>query len=505
MVTGWWTQKLGRLIPRSLRSRLLLTYLFLMVLGLGGLILWTGLRLEEAVIEQAEHELELEALLMANALREPLGKWIADPGKADGGRSLDILIYSYAQSLGARVTILDTASRVVVSSLEAIPPRHVEQDHPEILAAYSGREVHDIRWDEWQNEQRLFVGAPILAEEDKVQGVVQLSTSMGPIYAEIQNTWISLVVAGSVVLAATVLVSLLLARQVADPIRKLTVVAENMATGNLDQQVRPAGPDEIERLGRVFNRMAERVRETLAHQQTFVANAAHELRSPLTSLQLRIEMLQNHGQDNPERARRYMSQMEREVKHLHRLVEHLLILSSADEGREQPRLPLDLALILYDLADEMEPLIQTNGLRLRMDVPPHLPGVVADAEAMRIVIRNLLDNAFKYTPAGGQIVLTARAEPTAVVVQVSDTGMGIPADALPHIFERFYRADKARSRAQGGAGLGLSIVKTLIEAHGGQVGAESAIGQGTRVWFSLPILQPANGSRKGATRSADRN
>ncbi len=505
--TAWWTPVLRRLIPRSLRSRLLLTYLVLMVLGLGSLILWTGLRLQFAAIEQAEHDLELESLIIANALREPLEKWGEGTGKdkEDNGRPLDTLVRSYAQSAGARVTVIDPTLQVLLSSDEAVPA-HLEHNHPEIVAAQSGRELHDIRWDEWQNEQRLFVAAPVLAEEGRLEAVVQLSVRMAPIYAEIQSTWMSLVVAGGVALGATVLVSLLLARQVADPIRNLTIVTEEMAAGNLDQQVNPAGPDEIERLGRAFNRMAERVREMLARQQTFVADAAHELRSPLTSLRLRIELLQRHSRDNPDLAQRYLFQMEREVEHLRRLVEHLLILSSVDEGQAQPRLPLDLAPILYDLADEMGPLVQATGLRLQVDVPPHLPTVAAHADSMRMVVRNLLDNALKYTPPGGQVTLratdttaadrrrsaaetpaTGRRQPSAVMIEVIDTGLGIPADALPHIFERFYRADKARSRAQSGAGLGLSIVKAIIEAHGGQVSAESTPGQGTRVWFTLPV------------------
>ncbi len=517
---------LHRLMPRSLERRLLFTYVVLMVLGLGGLILWTGLRLQTAIVEQVEHDLELQAFIIADALREPLEHW--KKGENQTERSLNALVHSYTQNVGvyitginrarayalntgARVTIVTPSFHVLISSDDAVPA-HFEHNHPEIVAAQTGNEQHDIRWDEWRNEERLFVAAPIIAVEDEakeLKGIVQLSVPMAPLYTEMRHTWASLVGAGGMVLVATALVSLLLARQVAGPIRNLTVVTEAMAAGELDQQVKPTGPAEIERLGRAFNRMAGRVREMLARQQAFVANAAHELRSPLTSLQLRIDMLQRHSQEYPELAQHYLSQMEGEIERLRRLVDHLLTLSRLDEGELPPQSPLDLAPLLYEVADEMHPLAQMAGLRLWIDVPPHLPTVMANADSMHTMVRNLLDNAIKYTPAGGEVVLRAMTEGLrhderdrrslifrrsppkqaglAVVIQVTDTGSGIPAEHLPHIFGRFYRVDKGRSRGQGGAGLGLSLVRSIVEAHSGWVSVESAPEQGSTFTVHLPV------------------
>lgn len=516
-----------RLIPSSLQSRLLLTYVILVLLGLGGLILWTGLRLQAAGIEQAEHDLELQAHIIANALREPLGEW--SDGKGGEGRSLDVLVRSYARSAGVRVTVVDPSLQVVLSSDDTVQA-HLNDDHPEIVAARLRNEQHDIRWDEWGNEERLFVAAPVV-DEEKLDGIVQLSVPMAPLYADMRRTWVNLLLAGGVMLLSTALVSQVLARQVAGPIRGLTVVTEAVAGGNLNQRVTPAGPDEVQRLGRAFNRMAEQVREMLARQQAFVANAAHELRSPLASLQLRIEMLQRHGQDKPELAERYLRQMEHEIEHLRRLVDHLLLLSRLDQGQELPRPPLDLAPILYELADEMGPLVQVAGLHLHVDVPPHLPAVAANVDPMRMVMRNLLDNAIKYTPAGGRIVLRATAEDLrpndqfmrhhehtngarnprsslvtgrsshsttnpAVLIQVADTGPGIAAEHLPHIFDRFYRVSTTRTHSQSGAGLGLSLVRSIVEAHGGQVEIHSVPGQGSTFTVRLPTT--GNGARDPA-------
>ncbi|MGQ9816010.1 MAG: HAMP domain-containing sensor histidine kinase [Candidatus Roseilinea sp.] len=283
--------------------------------------------------------------------------------------------------------------------------------------------------------------------------------------------------------------STVLSRYIARPVKTLNAVTEEIAAGHLEQQVSPAGPSEIRRLGYAFNRMAERVREMLARQQAFVADAAHELRSPLTSLRLRLEMLQTHGQTDSAMSQRYLRQMEQEVDHLRRLVDHLLALSSLDEGNRLPQTHLDLTPVLYDLMNDMSLIVQQASLRLETDIPYHLPPVMANAEQIRIIIRNLPDNAIKYTPANGQITIKAWSDNDTVKVSVADTGIGIPADALPHIFERFYRVDKSHSRQQGGAGLGLSLVRSLVEAHGGRVEVHSEPGKGSAFVVSLPTTK----------------
>lgn len=474
-------------LPRSLQGRLLLTYLAVTVLGVGGLILWTGQRLQAAIVEQAEHQLELKAFIIADALREPLEKWAK--GKKPDGRSLDSLVHSYAQSTGGRVTVTDAQLQVLFSSDERVP-LHGEENHPEFIAARAGSEQHDIRWDEWSGEERLFVAAPVTEEGREVIGFVQLSVPLAPIYVQTRQIWLNLFTAGGVIVLATALVSLLLAHQIAQPVEALTAITEEIAANRLEQQVIPAGPDEIQRLSCAFNRMTERVREMLTRQQAFVANAAHELRSPLTGLRLRLEMLQNYASSDNGLTRHYLYQMEREVDHLRRLVDLLLALSSLDEGEHLPRFPLDLAPLLYELADEMGPLIRQASLNLRMDVPPHLPPILANPEQMRIAIRNLLDNAIKYTPTEGWITLRAWADGGVVRISVADTGIGIPTEALPHIFERFYRVDKARSRQKGGTGLGLALVQAIIEAHGGQVEVNSQIGRGSIFTLHLPAADP---------------
>ncbi len=471
----------------NLSGRLLITYVTLMIVGLGGVIVWTGQQITAQHVQQAEHQLELQAHIIANALREPFDHPRTDA--SSGGRSLQDLIGSYASNIDGRVTLVDANLNVVATSDPAVPT-HREDDRPEFIAARAGGEHFDIRWDEWTKEERLFVAAPVAGgEHGAPAGFIQLSVPMLPIYTQMSETWLMLGGVGCIVLLLTVLASTLLARQIAIPVQHLTVTSEQIAAGRLDERVAPAGPSEIRRLGQAFNRMAERVQEMIAAQREFVDNAAHELRSPLTGLRLRIEMLQTHGANDPELTRHYLDQMQHEVGYLQRLVDHLLALAAVEEGQPAEQVDLDLAPLLHELADEIGPLAQQAGVDLGVQLPDHLPCVEANGDQMRIVVRNLLDNAIKYTRTGGTVTLAARTQANDVEIEVADTGIGIPSEALPRVFDRFYRTDRARSRKQGGAGLGLALVRGIVDEHNGKIDVESREGQGSTFTVTLPVKQ----------------
>lgn len=473
--------------PHSLQSRLLLTFVTLMVFGLGGIILFSSIRLTAQIVQRNERDLELQAHIIANALREPVSDF--EDGDPKNGRSLETLVSSYAQGIGGRLTVLDDKSRVLSSSDNLIPAG-LQVNQSEIVAARSGDPQATIRQDEWRKDQRLFVAVPVQGEHNETLGFVQLSTSMTPIYDEISETWISFSLIGLLILVITIIASVVVARQIAVPVKNLTTTSEQIAAGQLDERVSPAGPNEIRRLGFTFNRMTDRVQEMIAQQRAFVDNAAHELRSPLTSLRLRIEMLQTRAKNDVELRERYLSQMEHEVGYLQRMVDHLLSLASVENNPSVTALtPLDLAPLLYDVADSMSEVLRHAGLEFKTDLPDHLPTVQANADQITIMLRNLIDNAIKYTPRGGTISFTAKSQPAEIEITVADSGVGIPADAMSHIFDRFYRVDVSHSRAQGGTGLGLSLVQAIAQAHHGRIDAESRVNQGSTFTIYLPIQQ----------------
>jgi two-component system phosphate regulon sensor histidine kinase PhoR len=230
-----------------------------------------------------------------------------------------------------------------------------------------------------------------------------------------------------------------------------------------------------------------RLRRLETVRRDFVSNVSHELRTPLASLKALVETLQDGALEDPPAARRFLGRMDLEIDNLTQMVRELLELSRIESGK----VPLVRRMISpQELAapavERMQVQAERAGLRLRMEISPDLPPVHADPERVEQVLVNLLHNAVKFTPAGGEIHVGARPEPGTIVFTVQDTGVGIDADALPRIFERFYKAD--RSRSGGGTGLGLSIARHIIEAHTGRIWATSEIGKGSTFYFSLPLL-----------------
>lgn len=474
-------------LPSRLTNRLALTYLLLVLLSVGGLIVWMGIQLQTATFDQEEHNLEIQAQLVANALHPAFVN-----EDVPVSRNLAKMVQAYAQEsritandIPARVTVVDNQLLILASS-DARVTAGTEENHVEFQAARAGFEQHEIRWDEFTGQERVFVAAPIRGE-DNVLAFVQLSAPTADMYSGIWKTWLGLFGIGSIILTLTALVSVLLARGIARPVQTLTRVSQEIANGHLERRVTPEGPDEIEQLGRTFNQMTERLQELIAREKDFAANAAHELRSPLTSLRLRLELLQNGAQPGAATGATttYLRDMEREVTHLQRVVEQLLILAGLDQDAHAPRTNFDPAPLLYDLADEMSPQLQEAQVQLSVNIPDHLPLIHANAEQIRMAVRNLLENALKYTPAQGCVTLDAHVAKDFVEIAVGDTGIGIPADALPHIFDRFYRVDGARRNRVRGSGLGLALTRFVVEANDGHVKVTSREGQGSTFTLQL--------------------
>jgi two-component system phosphate regulon sensor histidine kinase PhoR len=233
-----------------------------------------------------------------------------------------------------------------------------------------------------------------------------------------------------------------------------------------------------------------RLRQLETVRRDFVANVSHELRTPVTAIHLLVETLQNGALGEPEEAAQFVERIGQEVTHLRQMVDELLELSLMEAG-ERPLHPAPVPVEeLVHAADRLRPLAEERGVELRFDIAPATPPVIGETSRLALVVRNLVHNAIKFTPQGG--VVTVRAEPRAgsrVAVQVADTGAGITADALPRIFERFYKADRSRQRDGDGAGLGLAIARHTVEAHGGHIGVESAVGQGTTFTVVLPASE----------------
>jgi len=256
----------------------------------------------------------------------------------------------------------------------------------------------------------------------------------------------------------------------------------------LEGRIAPAGRALTERTAVLLvMRDITRYRRLEQMRTEFVSNVTHELRTPLTSIGGFAETLLEGALDDPEAARHFVGIIKRESDQLSRLIADLLDLSRIESGKWRMRKePVHLATLAAETVGRLAPRAQSLGVQLEITIADAIAVLPGDPDRLAQVFINLVDNALKYTPAGGRVTVSAVENDRTVSVSVADTGAGIPKADLPRIFERFYRVDKARSRSTGGTGLGLSIVKHIIEAHGGSIGVVSDTGKGATFSFSLP-------------------
>jgi len=278
-----------------------------------------------------------------------------------------------------------------------------------------------------------------------------------------------------------------LSRGIVGPVESLTRAARRMERGDRAQRVVVGSRDEIGELAHAFNAMADSVSQAEQLRRQMVNDIAHELRTPLTNIRGYLEAVRD-GLLEPKPA--VIASLHEEALLLNRLVADLQELALAEAGRlTLTRQPVALADVVERTVNALRPRLE-HGPAMRVDVSPTLPLVSADPARLGQVLRNLLENACQHTPPEGTITVAARPLAEAVEVSVSDTGSGIAPEHLPNVFERFYRADASRARATGGAGLGLAIVRQLVEGHGGRVKVESEAGAGTTFRFTVPYDQP---------------
>jgi len=246
-------------------------------------------------------------------------------------------------------------------------------------------------------------------------------------------------------------------------------------------------------LSTALNLMITRLDEAFQYSRRFVADASHELRTPLTIVKGELEEIAQHPGLTKDIRERLGSVLE-EVQRLAGIVEGLFALSRLDAGEAQREcVRFDLGKLAASTVAQMSLLAEDKGITLECAESAEV-NVEGDRARLKQIVVNLLDNSIKYTPEGGAITLRVASQADEALLEVADTGIGIPADALPHVFERFFRVDKARSRELGGAGLGLSIVKSICTAHGGRVDVESVVGQGSRVRVFFPLANGTAGS-----------
>ncbi len=466
----------------KLRTRFVVTFAGLIVLGFTGLFIIAGQQISQGATEDFERSMEQQASLIARGLREDLENF--HEGELHQS-VLENTVADYADRTNTRITLIDTTGRAWLDSTGTIPAEN-QRDYTEVAAALENRIIYDVRTDE-QGGTAVYAAAPV-TEDGQILSIVQISTPLTHARGVVLERWLTL--GGGVVLltAVAIIASLWLSASLTRPLSQLRATANQMAAGNLEQRLPEDRQDEIGELAAAFNHMAEQVEAMLVEQRAFASNAAHELRTPITTIRLRSEALRE-GQLDEATERQYIAEIDEEAVRMGHLVQDLIILSRLEGGRagqgQEQISPLQLA---HRLMREFQPQAEARRITLTLDAPEKLPVQTASLSHMRIVFRNLLSNALKYTPDGGQVTWKIRATDDLIHHTVTDTGQGLAPEDLPRVFERFYRADKARTRQIDGVGLGLSLVQTVVALYDGRIAISSpGLGQGTKVEVWWPV------------------
>ncbi len=353
--------------------------------------------------------------------------------------------------------------------------------------------------------QLEYLGVPVL-RGGTVVGAVYLSHRLegsGPAGAIagtarfVRSVWWQFLLAGAIAAFIALFLARILARGMTQPLRDMAQAARQMSRGDYRASVAVRSRDEVGQLAQAFNRMAGEMESLERLRRDLVANVSHELKTPISALRAHLENLLD-GVEDPNPA--LISVMLQQSERLSRLVDQLLDLSRLEAGDSPLEIePVPLGLLVERVIKEVEVARpdRARDLAVRNEVPADLPPVEADRERIHQVLFNLLENAVRFTPSGGVITVRAVRENGGYAVSVEDTGPGIPKEHIPLVFERFYRVDPSRSRDDGGTGLGLAIARSVVEAHGGKIWAESEE-QGARITFLLPATGTEDAGPNGA-------
>lgn len=352
-----------------------------------------------------------------------------------------------------------------------------------------------------------YLGVPVL-RRGSVVGAVYLSHRLegsGPVGAIagtahfVRSVWWQFLIAGAIAAFIALFLARLLARGMTQPLRDMAQAARRMSKGDYGASVTARSRDEVGQLARAFNRMAGEMEGVERLRRELVANVSHELKTPISALRAHLEnLLDGVEEPNPALIEVMLQQSER----LSRLVDQLLDLSRLEAGDVPLEIePVPLGLLVERVIKEVEVARPDRAGAVRNEVPADLPPVEADRERIHQVLFNLLENAVRFTPPGGAVTVRAVRENGGCAVSVEDTGPGIPKEHIPLVFDRFYRVDPSRSRGDGGTGLGLAIARSVVEAHGGRIWAESTGERGARFTFVLPASRGGQAGLNGDERS----
>lgn len=497
----------------SLAVKMWGSYLAVLLVVLLGISVGSSLLIRSYVIDSKEQELVRKGVEMTRMLQEYREQeWTEQQFLA----SIDRI----DRFLDARILILDQNRQVIAISVPQAPPppqHHHGMQGPrrmqppagtaggggprskewqrQLDEVFAGRVARQTFYHPLYEETMLTIGVPLIID-NTVQGAVILNAPVQHINELMQTIYYYLAAAGLAGFALMALVLRPLVGGIVRPLKEMQAIAQAMAAGQYEQRVAVRQPDEIGQLGESLNSLAQDLGDFVRQMERlegirrdFIANVSHEMRTPLTIIRGYNQALADGTVSDPQQVRQYYQLIDEEVLRLQRLIKDVLDLSRLQAGRVEVALePLPLPALVASVGEMLAR--KAADKQIRLNVPPSdlaLPEIMGHGDRLVQLILILLDNAIQYTPAGGQVEVCLAADATAVKMSVSDTGIGIAAEDLPFVWERFFKADKAHTRQQTGTGLGLAIAREIIEMHGATVELQSEIGRGTTFYLRFPL------------------
>lgn len=450
----------------SLRSRLWLSYAFVITIALSIVaIVLLAFLLRNPF---ASREIQQRLMSTQNLIVATPQNFIENPGS----------LQELTRTNDVRVLIFNSARQLVFDSSPNAPPLPFPRRN---LLGRNVQNARDANGEIWLYTSQRLSGDHIL--------VVAAPRPRVPVFNIFTDELLLPILQGGLIaLLLSLVLAFALSRWVADPLQQVVVAARKYPSEEM-KPVSPSGPHEVQDLTRAFNSMVARVESSQKSQRDFVANVSHELKTPLTSIQGFAQAILDETANTPEARKQAAQIIYDEAGRMHRIALNLLDLARLEAGTADLKMSqVDMGALLRNIVEKFARQAQKAGINLLVSVPENLPALIGDGDRLAQVFTNLVDNALKFTPAHGQVILSAVSVGAEMEISVTDTGVGVPHEALPRLFDRFYQVDPSRAGGERhGAGLGLAIVQEIIQAHNGRISVRSEVGRGTTFVIHLPL------------------
>lgn len=476
----------------SLRWKIAFTYLI--VIGVGFIVINLSIMeiIQKNMIDGKKIAFQKYAVEVAESISEDFFHWAENYYKV---YEIDALAKEIAAKEGqpTRILVLDNNGIVEYDTSNRLLKHNLRKHFSEIDAVLKGGVIEPIKvdittGDYTEKKWLMYSFAPIVHPVGGTIGMVMISTSLEGIRGLLNEVRWRMNLSSVVISVSVITISFVFAGYITRPIKELTKVIEKMSQGHLEQRVQFKTSGEIKQLAEAFNTMAEKLENLDRARNEFVSNASHELKTPLSAIKVLTESLLHMGLEVPDIYTEFLTDINNEIDRLNAIITDLLTLVHIDQANTQlKREKIDLNELVKKSIKGLQLLAEKKNINMETTYEDKELTIYGDSSKLQQVITNIVDNAIKYTPEGGRVSIEVYEGHNKAMIKVSDTGVGIPQEDIPHIFDRFFRVDKARSRATGGTGLGLAIAHRIVLLHDGNIHVTSREGKGTSFYIELPF------------------